>query len=296
MASKKRLLFFVNPKAGTSGRALGPDQVQTRLGKGFTIDWHYWAKGVDGTALIRRYLDRDHYHRVVAVGGDGTVNQVAAALIHSPTPLAIVPRGSGNGLARHLGIPLDVPGALDLAARGHAATIDTARIGLHPFVCTAGVGFDAHIGHLFDSAPRRGFVTYARLGLRELHTYRPRPYDLLVDGRPLTVQAYLVTFGNAAQWGNDAHIVPLADIRDGLLHVSIIQPFNRLYTPILIARLFNRTLHHCRHVRTLAGRSLRIRPHQPGYFHFDGEPRAMRGELGVQIEPASLNVIKPPVS
>ena len=222
MPDLKRILFFINPKAGTHTRPIRRQWVRQRLGPQYSLKWLLWEEGMDGAARIGHMLDRERFDAVVAVGGDGTVNQVAAALVDRSIPLAIIPRGSGNGLARHLCIPLNPDAALDLISQSRRILIDTAHIGSHPFVCTAGVGFDAHIGHLFDAAPRRGFFTYARLGLRELFSYKPQSYELVIDGWHLTTRAYLVTFGNATQWGNNAHIVPQAHIQDGRLHITLI--------------------------------------------------------------------------
>jgi diacylglycerol kinase family enzyme len=268
--------------------------VQRYLGSRYDLNWLQWQKGHSGTAQIRAALQQRPYDAVVAVGGDGTVNQAAAALANHSIALGIVPRGSGNGLARHLGVPLALEGALGLLARGRPTVIDSARISSRRFFCTAGIGFDAHIGQCFAEAPRRGFLTYARLVLREFLNYRPQTYDLVIDGRPLTVRAYLITFGNAAQWGNNAHIAPLADIQDGLLHISILGACRRAAMPLLVVRLFKRSLHRSPHVRSLSGRTITVHPHAPGYFHYDGEPQAISGELGVQIYPGSLRVILSP--
>ena len=159
---------------------------------------------------------------VAAVGGDGTVNEVGRGLLGTTTALGIIPQGSGNGLARHLKVPLGLPAALQRLAAPTFSNMDVGVINGHPFFCTAGLGFDAHVSQHFAQAGSRGLSTYLRVTLREYCRYRPVPVQVSLDGREVRTDCYVLAFANASQYGNNAYIAPLADLRDGLLDVCLI--------------------------------------------------------------------------
>lgn len=222
LVNLNRYLFVRNPIAGGKGAAAlrsAVDSAVRRLQGAEIIDTKYagHARELAASAV------REGYDVVVAVGGDGTVNEVSSALVGTETALGIVPLGSGNGLARHLGIPLRPEEAVRTVAESPAVLIDTATVNDRPFFCTAGVGFDAQVAADYAAAGTRGLVTYAREALRDWFSYEPGEYVIETEGGELRTRALLVTVGNANQWGNDYFITPQASLQDGMLDVAVVR-------------------------------------------------------------------------
>jgi diacylglycerol kinase (ATP) len=228
-----------------------------------------------------------------AVGGDGTVHEVAKRLVNTDLTLGILPTGSGNGLARHLGLPLELRASLRACSALRIETIDTATANGMPFVNTMGIGFDAWVADAFSSAGTRGLQTYVRVGLRGLARYAPEEYELTIDGETTRRRAFVIAVANASQYGNNARIAPLASLQDGLLDVTLIEHASLLRIPILAARLFAGSLHRARGVSTFRGRRITITRLTAGPAHLDGEPVTMPESLTIEIVPRSLRVIVP---
>lgn len=229
---------------------------------------------------------------VVAVGGDGTVREVAEALVGSQTVLGIIPAGSGNGLARHLGIPLNPAKALALLAGPYVHTIDTGRLGGHFFLNVAGFGFDGLIAERFATSTIRGFWVYAWLVLKEYLRYRPATYRFVLGNDVFSATAFLVSLANSSQWGNGAAIAPQAQIDDGRIDVALLQPFPWWAAPAVALRLFAGSIHKSRYFHSFRCRALRIET-EGGFIHADGEALAVTTPCAVAIDPASLKVAVP---
>ncbi|GAA4465775.1 diacylglycerol kinase family lipid kinase [Nibrella saemangeumensis] len=226
--------------------------------------------------------------RIIAIGGDGTVNETAQALRHTATALGIVPIGSGNGLARHLGIPLVPKEAILKALNGRPVVIDSGEVETHPFFCTAGFGFEAVVAHQFALQPVRGLTTYARTAYQQFWQYKPEP--LLVNGQEKTL--FSLTFANAAQFGNNAWIAPKANIADGLLDQCELQSFPLQALVVLSWQLFNRTLDQSVYYRSEPVRTATIQGKNPLLLHADGEPITLLSDTcQVRILPGSLLVL-----
>jgi YegS/Rv2252/BmrU family lipid kinase len=231
---------------------------------------------------------------VYAVGGDGTVHEIAKRLIGTPLALGILPTGSGNGFARHVGLPTAPRHALLACRGGRIVTIDTAEVNGRPFVGVMGIGFDAFIADRFAASTTRGMRTYVREGLRGYATYEPEEYELTVDGATSRRRAFIIAVANSSQYGNNARIAPLASLQDGLLDLVVIGRASLLRAPLLLTRLFNGTLHRSRAVHAVQARSITIRRPSPAPAHLDGEPVAdLGGTLEVRIRPMSLKVLVP---
>ncbi len=288
---KKTALFIVNPFSGTRSKASKEALIREHVPAG-TFDYEIVfteAKGHAVELAARAVADGVDY--VVAVGGDGTMNEAARSLVGTATALGIIPMGSGNGLARHLGIPLDTVAALRLLAKARPVTIDSATLNGTPFFCTAGAGFDAYIGLKFEGKTKRGFGAYVSTTLREFFGYRPEVYRLTVGGVTTERPAFLVSFANAAQYGNNAFIAPQASIRDGLLDLCVMKPFPYALAVPLGLKLFNRTLHQSPYLEVSRTREVVVERSGPGPIHLDGEPHWMQAALHVQLVPASLRVL-----
>jgi len=285
------LLILVNPRSGTaslrSRQRLVCTLHQLAEREGFTPRAVFTEHPGHATELARKAADAG-LGRIVVVGGDGTLNEAAAALRHSRTALALVPLGSGNGLARHLGVPLAPRQAAARAVQGRPVLIDSGQANDRPFFCTAGVGFEAHVAHRFARQPRRGLASYLGSAYTALQTYQPRSYR--IDGTPHTL--FSLTAANAGQFGNNAWIAPQANVADGLLDLAALHPFPRAAAGWLAWRLFRKTLHQSPYLHTQRFRSVTVEGDGPLAIHLDGEPVTLPTDtLRIQVVPASLLVV-----
>jgi YegS/Rv2252/BmrU family lipid kinase len=230
---------------------------------------------------------------IFAVGGDGTVHEVVRRLIGTDLILGILPTGSGNGFARHLGLPMRLRAALRACKALRVETIDTATVNGIPFINVMGIGFDAWIANAFANAGTRGLATYVRVGLRGLTQYEPEEVALTIDGAASSHRTFVLTIANGSQYGNNARIAPHASMQDGLLEVVLIEPPPLMRVPMLAARLLAGTIHRARGVTTARGRSITIARAAPGAAHLDGEPTTLPESLTIEIVPRSLRVIVP---
>ena len=236
----------------------------------------------------------DGFEAVVAVGGDGTVSEMGRRLVGKGLALGIIPTGSGNGLARHLRIPLNFSGALDVIREGHRASIDTATVNGIRFLSIAGVGFDALIADRFEKSGMRGFVSYAKESGLAIAGYERETYRVSVDDEEFREQeAFLLAVANSTQYGNDARIAPLASLTDGLLDLCIVPkpPWGEL--PSTLARLFRGELHHSSALTIRKGKKVVVERLAPGPAHVDGEPLELGERLEFRVEPLALEVIVP---
>lgn len=229
---------------------------------------------------------------VVAVGGDGSVNEIGKALVSTDTALAIIPTGSGNGLARHLGIPLEASRAIDVISEGQMKTIDSVQINDQFYFGIAGIGFDAQISWDFAEYGRRGFLSYLLLTLKQFPSYQPRSYELVIDGDKIEKEAFLVSFANGSQFGNGVAIAPEAQIDDGYLDVVVLKKFPKTSLARLVWKLFHHTIHHSRYVETFRCKKVSIQ--EPNLrAHIDGEPVFFPDGMKLEVVPSSLKVLVP---
>jgi YegS/Rv2252/BmrU family lipid kinase len=234
---------------------------------------------------------QDKVDVVVAIGGDGTINEIARSLVHTDTALGIIPCGSGNGLARHLRIPMDPKAAIDVINQGNRLCIDYGKINNIPFFCTCGVGFDAFVSLKFADSGKRGLLTYLENTLHESLTYQPETYEIENEEGTVKYKAWMIACGNASQYGNNAYIAPHASLTDGLMDVTIMEPFTVLDVPSLSFQLFNKTIDQNSRVKTMRAKKIKIHRTQDGVMHFDGDPLMAGKELEVEIIPSGLYVI-----
>ncbi len=230
----------------------------------------------------------------VAVGGDGTVNEVAKELTHSTVALGIVPCGSGNGLARHLGLPMDPKGALRVISECHIHTLDYGLINGKAFFCTAGVGFDAFLSDKFNKSGKRGLLSYVENALLEGVKYEPETYALESrgeEGEAHSYRAFLITCANASQYGNDFYIAPHASMSDGLLDVTIMEPFTVFEAPQIAFQLVNKTIESNSHIKTFQCKGLTIRRHAPGVIHVDGDPMDDTDNVDVSLMHRGIRMV-----
>ncbi|MBE6289026.1 MAG: YegS/Rv2252/BmrU family lipid kinase [Bacteroidaceae bacterium] len=293
-SEKKHITFIVNPISGTQEK----EQIIALINEYLDIDKYtfqiIYTQYAGHAEEIAAQCAEDSHFAVVAVGGDGTVNEVARALTHTHTALGIIPCGSGNGLARHLQISMQPRKAIEAINEGIIERIDYGTINRRKFFCTCGVGFDAFVSLKFAEAGKRGLNTYIEQSLNASLNYKPETYKLTIDGNETEIyQAFLIACGNAAQYGNNAYIAPKATLTDGLLDVTILNPFTPLDVPSLALQLFTKTIDQNSHIKTFRCKTINIRREKPGVVHYDGDPVMMGANLKVKIHHAGLHVIVP---
>lgn len=228
----------------------------------------------------------------MAWGGDGTINEVGSALIFGPTPLAIIPSGSGNGLARELGVPMRPEPAIRaaLAAIDRPRTVDAGEINGRPFFNMAGVGFDAHVASEFDRTTGRGLATYVRVSARAFLMYRSATYRIAGSSGDVKRRALLVTIANSPQFGNGARIAPSACVDDGRLDLVVFEEVSRIATICAIPRLFTGTAETIRGLTVEQIERATIESDTPMTFHVDGEPVQGSTCLEARVLPAALKI------
>lgn len=295
----KQILFIVNPISGNGRHAEVAALIEERLDR-TKFDHQVMLTQYAGHAaeLAAEAANRG-VDIVAAVGGDGTVNEVARSLVHTNTALAILPCGSGNGLARHLQIPMEMSRAIDIINKDCIHTLDYGRINGYPFFCTCGMGFDAFLSQKFAEAGKRGLSTYIEKTLTDGLKYKPETYTITsidADGNTelISQKAFLITCANATQFGNNAMIAPQASMKDGLLDVIIIEPFLAIEAPAIAVQLFNGTLQRNSRVKTFRASRLLITRNSEGPVHCDGDPFTTGSKIDVELIGRSFKVVVNP--
>lgn len=298
MEENKRIIFVVNPISGTSGKNMIMKLIESNLDKEQYVFDIVKTKYQGHAAEIARNAVANGVDIVCAIGGDGTVNEVASALVHTNTALAIIPCGSGNGLARHLHIPVDPVGAINIINNGHVQPMDYGMVNDRPFFCTCGVGFDAFISMKFAEAGKRGPLTYIENVLKNGLKYNPEKYEIDIEGEEgsdacehKTYEAFLISCANASQYGNNVYIAPQASVRDGFLDVTILKPFNVLESTQVAIQLLNGNIDKNSHFRTFRCKGVKIKRTGSGAVHYDGDPITMGKDIEVRIVPEGLQCI-----
>ncbi len=290
---KKKISFIINPKSGTQNKEQILHLLDEKLDKTKYAKEVVYTKYAGHAVEIAAQKAKEGVYAVVAIGGDGTINEIARSLVHTKTALGIIPCGSGNGLARHLQISMEPKKAIEIINEGIMDVIDYGKINDVPFFCTCGVGFDAFVSLKFAKAGRRGPLTYLEKTLLESLKYQPETYELETEDSTLKYKAFLIACGNASQYGNNAYIAPQATLTDGLLDVTILEPFTVLDVPALSFQLFNKTIDQNSRIKTFRCQTLRIRRTKPGVVHFDGDPMMMGENIDVKVIKEGLQVIIP---
>lgn len=288
----KKILFIVNPLS--SKKLLIPFEKHAKkvLAGISDIEYSFRYSEYPGNAYEVAWEALNDFDIFVAVGGDGTVNHVSKALIHTNKLLGIIPIGSGNGLGRHLKIPLQINKAIHLVATSEKSIqIDTCLMNEHHFVNLAGIGIDSFIANMFASSKRRGFYSYLRSTLHSVFQYKADNYCVTIDGKTINKKALLVSFANSDQFGNNAYICPKAMINDGYIDICIV-PETPIYKLIPLAiRMFAKTIDKSEKVEIYRCKNVVINTNKPIIAHTDGEPLLIDKEIEINILHNSINVI-----
>lgn len=288
---KKPIAFIINPISGTQNKETIPNIIRKELDNNvFDAEIAFTEHRGHGQQLSEAFVSNGFKH-IVAVGGDGTVNEVARGIIHSQAALGIIPIGSGNGLARHLSIPLSTASAIHHINNSEAIKMDYGLVNDQPFFCTCGTGFDAYVSTEFAKSKNRGVMTYIEKMITGYFNYKSQGYHLVGDGIDLKDTAFVITFANASQWGNNAYIAPQASVQDGKLDISIMGNFPTIAIPTIALQLFTKTIDNDLFMTTLRTNEITLYRDEPGPFHYDGEPYDEGCEVKIRIVPEGLNVL-----
>lgn len=286
----------MNPISGTSSKAAIPSLIESTLNKElFEYEIRMTERAGHASEIAKEAKD-NHADIVVAVGGDGTVNEVARSIVHSDTALGIIPCGSGNGLARHLFIPMNIRKSIELLNLCEIHDLDYGVINNYPFFCTCGMGFDAFVSMKFAQSGKRGPITYAENILREGLKYKPETYTLEDETGTKQYKAFLISCANASQYGNNAYIAPQASMSDGLMDVIIMEPFDVIEAPQVSFDMFNKTLDKNSKIKTFRCKKLHISRSHPGVIHYDGDPVMTGADIDVHLEEKGIKVVVNPLA
>jgi diacylglycerol kinase (ATP) len=285
-----KALFIVNER---SGKKRGFDVMDViRRTAPFEHEVLPCTRKEDVDGMIVR-AEAEGFDVVFAVGGDGTVHETARRLIGRKPALGILPIGSGNGFARHIGLPLDPALTLGAFRSARIVTIDTAEVNGTPFLGVMGIGLDAVVADRFASSKVRGLETYVKEGLRAWSEFHADDYVVTCGGQTRNERAFVIAVANASQYGNNARIAPLASLQDGLLDVVIVHDLGVLHLPLLLMRLFQGTLNRAAEVSMVQCTDVHITRPAAGPAHLDGEPLSLPEQLHVRIVPRSLRLLVP---
>ena len=288
MGKRKKLMAIINPFSGSSKKDKVPQLIEDVIDSTkFDVEIALVTRKLRVRDLALQAVQQGYYG-VIAVGGDGTVNGAADAVKNSDVALAIVPCGSGNGLARHLEIPMNVRKALEVINSDHVEVCDYCTLNDETFVCTCGMGFDAEIADRYAHRTKRGPLNYVKTAFQVYAHYKPIKCTIEIDGNVIEEDAFVITCANASQYGNNAFIAPHASLQDGLLDVTIIKPFSKLESPIVGGSLFTKTVDKNRHVDTYRARQVKIHSSEPNVYHIDGEPMDVITDMTVTCHPEGI--------
>ena len=291
---KKSIIFIMNPISGTTSKTRIPDIIKEHLDHE-KFDYEIRLTEYAGHASeIAREAKEKGTDVVVAVGGDGTVNEVASAIVHSSSALGIIPCGSGNGLARHLLIPMNIKKSIEIINSCEIRDLDYGVINDIPFFCTCGMGFDAFVSQKFAESGKRGPISYAEQILREGLKYEPETYEIEDENSLMKYKAFLISCANASQYGNNAYIAPQASMSDGLMDVIIMEPFDIIEAPLINIEMFNKTLDTNSKIKTFKCKNVRIHRSKPGWIHYDGDPVEAGTEIEIHIKEKGIKMLVNP--
>lgn len=293
MIESYKILAIINPISGTSRKEYVPQVIDKIIDSNkYTVIVRFTQYPGHATELSKKAIE-ENFYAVLAVGGDGTINEVAAALKDSNTALGVIPCGSGNGLARHLSIPLNIEKALAVINENYIQSFDYCTVNDQPFFCTCGVGFDAHISEKFAESKKRGPFIYFKKTLAEYLKYRSEIYNIETEDKIITEKAFVIACGNASQYGNNAFITPHASMQDGLIDITVILPFTPLDTAILGLLLFTRHIDQDINIHSFRTKALTIHRPKAGIMHIDGEPIMMNKDLYIRCIHNGIKIFIP---
>jgi len=288
----RHLTFIINPVSGTTKKK----NIPKLLGNFFKdSQMEISIRNTDYAGHAREIaaeLSKKGNTEIIAVGGDGTINEIINGIGDRGTIMGILPTGSGNGLARHIGIPMHSKKALELIKLCNTQNIDLMKINGELSANVSGIGFDALVAHQFQKSKTRGLMTYAQISMKEFFKYQPQTFEITIDGKEYTKEAFLISFANSSQFGNNAFIAPKASLTDGLIDICILKPFPIISTPIVFERVMAKTINNSKFMDIIQGKKISVR-NNVKLYHLDGDPRISEKHIEIEVLPAILKLIVP---
>ena len=287
----KNIAFIVNPISGTKAKNRVTKLIRELLDPQLFSPTVVVTEYAGHATQLAQQFALEGYYAVIAVGGDGTVNEVANGLVGTNTALGIVPNGSGNGFARHLDISTRMNRAIEMLNSSEVISVDYGMVNDKKFFSTCGVGFDALVAVQFNEGKSRGLKTYVQNTLQSLFNYKPETYHILGEDIDVTTEAFLITFANAGQWGYDAYIAPKASVQDGLMDIAIVNKFPLSAAPKLALNLFTHNIDENFYMNTVRSKAITLVRENASAIHIDGDPFEMPTELNIKIVEDGLKVL-----
>jgi diacylglycerol kinase (ATP) len=294
MNKNKKVLFIINKYSGTGYQPAVEGRILNRCSDlGFEPTLEFTKARGHATELSRQATAAKDFEIVFAVGGDGTVNEVAQGIVGSEQTMGIIPKGSGNGLARHLCIPVNFKESLQYIGSPKVISMDTFKINNQLSMNVSGVGFDGHIAGLFGQNGKRGLIGYSKLVLKEFFSYQDFPIHAYIDDQLVDTKAFIIAFANSSQFGNNARVAPYASVCDGILDISFIRKVPVTQAIGFASKMFSGTLDRSAFVEIKKGKKIKISFPQAMPYHIDGEGKEPVKEFDIEINPASIRMLVP---
>jgi len=294
MDENKKVLFIINKYSGTGYQPAVEGKILTRCTDlGFEPFIEFTQGRGHATELARDATASKAFAIIFAVGGDGTVNEVAQGIVGSDQIMGIIPKGSGNGLSRHLCIPINFKETLQYIGSTKVISIDTFQINDQLSMNVSGIGFDGHIARLFGQNGKRGLIGYSKLVLKEFFSYQDFPIHAYIDDQLTETKAFIIAFANSSQFGNNARVAPYASVQDGILDISFIRKIPLTQVIGFASKMFNGTLNRSAFVEIKKGKKITLSFTEAMPFHIDGEGKEPVKEFNIEIKPASLRMLVP---
>lgn len=288
-----KVLFIVNKYSGTGYQPALEEKIISCC-KRYKAEYRIeFTKGRGhATELAADAVANKEYSHAIAIGGDGTVNEVAQGLLHSSVTMGIIPKGSGNGLGRHLGIPMKAEDAVENIFTSTPIAMDTFLLNNTLSLNVSGIGFDGHIANLFAKEKKRGLQGYAKHALKEFIQFGEFEADIIIGEKALSRKAFVIAIANSSQYGNNARIAPAASVCDQILHINILKKVPP-YRIDFIYNFFCGTIDRSAFCEFIEAKSFTIKLRKPVAFHIDGEPCGHGDKFEIELLPASLNMLIP---
>lgn len=288
---KQKILFIVNPISGGLNKTFFPNLIDKHLNLELFDAQIIYTEYINHAKDLAKKAIENNFEIVVAVGGDGTINEVAGVLESSGKMMGIIPCGSGNGLARTLKISTNHIEAIKSLNFLKTVNVDVGFINEEKFINMAGMGFDAHISAHFSNSKKRGFINYIKSTLTEISAYKSQIYKITIEEKTIESVAFMLSVANSSQYGNNAYIAPNASLDDDFLDLCIIKPFPLYKFPLLAFQMFTKTIHKSKYVEIIKINSAMITREVEGPIHTDGEPLIKGKELSIKIKHLALKLI-----
>jgi diacylglycerol kinase (ATP) len=292
---RRKIIFILNPISGVNKKSIIEEKIHQLIDKQlFDYEIQYTDHPNHGTEIARNAVEQK-FDMVVAVGGDGSVNEVAEGLIGSDVVLGIIPAGSGNGYAMHLGIGRKVEKAINILNNGKVRVLDTGLINQQPFVNLAGIGFDAKIAYLYRNVKRRGFLGYLQTALKESTNLKSHLYSIRIDGKEVLTEkkCFTIVVANAPMYGYGFIIAPKAVPDDGKLEVVVFHNAPAWRIILSLWRFWNHSMHKTSIADRYVGTEVEVTCHEPSFAHTDGEGFTVEHKQLFTIKPNSIKVVVP---